>query len=419
MPLLKLEPFSGISGDMFLGALAPLLNAESEIQELPHRLGLHNVAVHFEDVIRSSLRCRRAVVSVEGHAPEAHHHDDHHHDHDHHHHDHDHHDHDHHHDHAHRAYRDIVHLIEHAELPAGVKARALHMFRLLGEAEAEMHGIPLEKVYFHEVGGEDAIVDIVGAALLLDKLNPAQVFCTPVCTGSGFVKTAHGRLPIPAPATQRLLEGMPSFPGSVAKEMCTPTGAVILAALQPVFEIPVLISLRSGFGAGSRDLHEQPNALRASLCSPATQSETISLLQTNLDTCDGEMLGADFLGDLLEQGALDAWISPILMKKGRPAQQLEILCTPARADPLSTFVLQQLPTLGVRRFDGNRRVLERRESFVDTVFGVIAVKVHQLPDGSERILPEYEACRRAALRHGVSLAQVRNVAAEALCHRPG
>ncbi len=176
MTQLKLEPYSGISGDMFLGALAPLLNAEADITALPARLGLDKVTVAFEDVIRSTIRCRKASVRVDGHAPEAHGHG---------------HPHTHDHGHAHRAYRDIVHLIQHADLPDSVKALALAMFRDLGEAEADMHGIPLEEVHFHEVGGEDAIVDIVGAALLIDKLSPDAVYSTPVCVGSGFVKTAN------------------------------------------------------------------------------------------------------------------------------------------------------------------------------------------------------------------------------------
>jgi len=261
MTNLKIELYSGISGDMFLGALAPLLNAENDITDLPQVLGLHHVEVRFEDVIRSTIRCRKATVTVRGHAPEEepHHHHDHEHHHHHHHHDHDHehhhHDHEHHH-HEHRAYVDIVKQIEASPLTPGTKQRALEMFRLLGEAEAEMHGTSLDQVHFHEVGGEDALIDIVGAALLLDKLKPSAIYATPVCTGSGTVKTAHGRLPVPAPATQRLLEGMPTYPGPVAKEMTTPTGAVILKALNPVFEQPPLKVLKTGLGAGTRDLHE-------------------------------------------------------------------------------------------------------------------------------------------------------------------
>ncbi|MCC5845517.1 MAG: nickel pincer cofactor biosynthesis protein LarC [Verrucomicrobia bacterium] len=424
MPQLKLEPYSGISGDMFLGALAPLLNAESDITTLPARLGLDKVTVSFEDVIRSTIRCRKATVTIDGHAPEAHGHDHGHghenghtHGHEHgHSHDHDHehehghgheHEHTHDHGHAHRAYRDIVHLIQHADLPNSVKTLALAMFKDLGEAEADMHGIPLEEVHFHEVGGEDAIVDIVGAALLIDKLSADAVYSTPVCTGSGFVKTAHGRLPVPAPATQRLLQGMPTFPGPVAKEMTTPTGAVILKALSPSFDIPVLTVTATAMGAGTRDL-DQPNALRLSLCdSTASDRQPVTLLQTNLDNVTPEDLGADLLGDLLDLGALDAWLSPILMKKGRPAHMLEVLCEPARADELTRHLLLRLPTLGIRRLDMTRTILSREEIQTNTQHGPLRLKRHHLPDGTTRDLPEYESLRDLAQSSGQSTASLR------------
>jgi uncharacterized protein (TIGR00299 family) protein len=417
MPTLKLEPFSGISGDMFLGALAPLLNAEADLETLPNTLGLENVTVRFEDVIRSTIRCRKAHIILEGqdHPHEHHHHhhghDHHHHDHDHHHHDHGHshhnHTHTHDHGHTHRAYRDIVQLIRHADLSDSVKTLALAMFKDLGEAEADMHGIPLEDVHFHEVGGEDAIVDIVGAALLIDKLSPSSVYCTPVCVGSGFVKTAHGRLPVPAPATQRLLQGMPTFPGPVEKEMTTPTGAVILKALNPTFEIPVLTVSATGMGAGTREL-DQPNALRVSLCEASHKNtETVTLLQTNLDNVSPEDLGADLLSDILNLGALDAWLTPILMKKGRPAQMLEVLCAPEEADRITKELLFRLPTLGIRRLNAARTVLKRETIERETPHGTLQVKRHHLPDGTTRDLPEYESLRTLADQKGRSTASLR------------
>jgi len=412
MAILKLEPFSGISGDMFLGALAPLLDAEDQITSLPDKLHLHGVEVRFDDVIRSTIQCRKATVSVNGvpDLPTDHDHHHHpHHGHTHGHHDHEHgHDHAHGHDHIHRAYTDIVHLIQHAHLTEGAKALALEMFRILGEAEAEMHGMALEEVHFHEVGAEDSIIDLVGAAVLIDLLQPEQVFCTPVCVGHGYVKTAHGRLPVPAPATQRILEGVPTLPGPVEKEMTTPTGAVILSVLNPSFTLPVLTVQSSGMGAGTRDL-EQPNALRASICTSAEPEgrESITLLQTNLDHVSGEDLGSDLLQDLLNQGALDAWTTPILMKKGRPAHKLEVLCRSTLADALSSWILASLPTLGVRRFEGSRLVLERSQKTVTTPYGPIELKVHHLPDGSERMIPEYESIRAAAAAHGVSVQTVR------------
>ena len=402
---LHLEPFSGISGDMFLGALAPLLNAEEELIALPELLGLPEVEVRFENVVRSTLQCRHAVVTFKGDAPEeqpsahGHHHHHHHHGHDH----------DHAHDHTHRAYRDIVELLNASPLPKEVLERALDLFLHLAEAEAAMHGTSVEEVHFHEVGGEDAIVDLVGAAWLLDKLNPETVTSTPVCVGSGFANTAHGRLPVPAPATQRLLEGMPTFAGPIEMEMTTPTGAAILRHLNPDFSSDARITTATGLGAGSKDPHSQPNALRVSLVSSGqTEGEAITLLQTNLDQLSGEELGADLIGDLLDQGARDAWLTPITMKKGRPAQMLEVLCFPADASRLSTWILQNLTTLGVRRFDGSRTILKRSIETVSTPYGDIEVKVHHMPDGSIRRIPEYESCHKASQEHGVSLTSVRD-----------
>lgn len=418
MSILKLEPYSGISGDMFLGALARLLDAEDTIIALPALLGLDRAAVEFTDVVRSTIRCRKATVTVDGHAPEA---QDASHGHEHGHghgHEHTHdqdpaHDHPHTHSHAHthRAYRDIVHLIEHAELPEGAKSLALEMFRLLGEAESHMHGIPLQDVHFHEVGGEDSIIDLVGAALLIDRLQPERVVSTPVCVGSGFVRTAHGRLPVPAPATQRLLEGLPTFPGPIEKEMTTPSGATILAVLKPEFTSPTLVARRTALGAGSRDL-DQPNALRTSLCDcaepPASAPrEPVALLQTNLDNAAPEDLGADFLADLLDAGALDAWITPVIMKKGRPGHKLEVLCAPTDADRLSSRILTRLPTLGVRRFKGDRHILERSSHTLDTEYGPVAIKRHHLPDGNTRDLPEYESCLALAREHGLAVDTIR------------
>jgi uncharacterized protein (TIGR00299 family) protein len=404
MTSLKLEPYSGISGDMFIGALAPLLGAESLITALPGKLGLNGVEVTFTDVIRSTISCRKMNVELHGHEPEAHVHHAHHHP---------------HHDHDHRAYVEIVHMIDHADLPAGAKALAQDMFRRLGEAEAEMHGISLEKVHFHEVGAEDSIIDLVGAAVLIDRLQPQAVFCSPICVGHGFVNTAHGKLPIPAPATQHLLQGMPTFPGEVDKEMTTPSGATILAALQPIFSLPTLIHDATSLGAGSRDL-AQPNALRASLCHTVQASsapDEICLLQTNLDNTSAEDLGADTLSDLLDAGALDAWLTPIVMKKGRPAHKLEVLCTTENRDRLSHYLLQSLPTLGVRIFSGCRSKLNRSTTSVETPFGTVDIKVHVLPDGTERGIPEYESCREKAAMHHQSVQTVREAAMQAFARR--
>jgi uncharacterized protein (DUF111 family) len=202
---------------------------------------------------------------------------------------------------------------------------------------------------------------------------------------------------------------MPTFPGPIDMEMTTPTGAVILRHLNPSFEVPVLVSTATGLGAGTRDPHTQPNALRLSLCAPQQiEGEDVTLLQTNLDNLSGEDLGADALQDLLEAGALDAWVTPVLMKKGRPGQILEVLCSPEQRDALSSRILATFPTLGVRWFEGGRHILKRSSEIVATDYGDIEMKVHHLPDGSLRRFPEYESLRKAAMEHGVSVQTVRN-----------
>lgn len=400
--ILYIEPDSGISGDMFLGALAPLLGLEDALRALPSKLGLAGVCVDFDDVVRSTIRCRKAIVHVPDHhhGQDSSHAQDHRHSHSH--------THTHDHGHAHRHYSDIKQLISNSDLSSGTKEIAQAIFRLLAEAEATMHGTEIDEVHFHEVGAEDSIVDVVGAALLLDALQPSKVYCKPVVVGSGFVKTAHGRLAVPAPATQFLLQGLPTRPGPIEKEMTTPTGAAILRYLQPDVSIPVLTVTSSGLGAGSRDLPSQPNALRISLCEEQSPTgESVQLLQTNLDTASGEVLGADLLTELLEQGALDAWLTPILMKKGRPAHKLEVLCaSEADANALSAHILRALPTLGVRRFNGSRMILERSASDVTTPFGKVQVKIHHLPDGSRRVVPEYESAKALARHHKIPVQQI-------------
>lgn len=420
MTILKLDPTSGISGDMFLGALAPLLEAEDEIIALPKRLGLKNVHVEFEDVIRSTIQCRKAHVLV--HEEHGHAHHDHDHGHGHHHHDHEHeHDHEHHHTrthehgHSHRSYKEIVHILtDHADLPEDVRELSLTMFRFLGEAEAAMHGTELDKVHFHEVGGEDAMVDIVGAAWLICKAKIEKTVCSSVCVGSGTVKTAHGQLPVPAPATAALLQGFPTHAGPIAMEMTTPTGAVILKALAPKFDDPSLIVHATGLGAGTRDIASQPNALRVSLAelhrTTDSSTESVILLQSNIDNVTPELLGSDLLESILEAGALDAWITPIVMKKGRPAHKLEVLCSHETADTLSVLILEKLPTLGVRRFHGERMILERRQDSVDTEYGRIHIKVHILPGGKERGIAEFSDCMDAAKSAGVSIREVKQAA---------
>jgi len=323
--ILKIEPYSGIAGDMFIAAGATLAGVEDQIVALPAWLGLEGVTVEFTDVMKCSIGCRKMTVhdpnADEPASPEkfAKHNHGHSHDHGHSH------SHDHGHGHAHAHshgegdgsgaihHRSLTHIrgmIDASLLEPEVKTLAKRIFQIVGEAESAVHELPIDQVHFHEVGAVDSIIDIVGAAIVINALKPDKVYCEPICTGHGFVWTDHGRLPVPAPATERILRGLPTYAGETASELVTPTGAAIIAALDPIFERPALVVERSVNGAGTKDF-THPNAVRLSLCSAVTTEaavgsavgagslavgaaaaavsapaarNTLLLLQTNIDT---------------------------------------------------------------------------------------------------------------------------------------
>jgi uncharacterized protein (TIGR00299 family) protein len=269
-------------------------------------------------------------------------------------------------------------------------------------------------VHFHEVGAIDSIIDIVAAAACLDLINPDQVCCSSICVGSGQVKTAHGILPIPAPATERLLHGMPVFSGEISGEWCTPTGAAIIAHLQPLFQTSdALVVHASAYGAGGKDLKQRPNVLRLRLAQQQTDNTAITILHCNIDDMPSELLGADFCASVIEAGARDICIRPQLMKKGRPGFLVEVLCQPQDSEKLCAHLCQHTSTIGVRIIDGQRYMLERRATTIETEYGVIAAKAVTLPDGNERVLPEYEACAAIAKEAGLPVLTVYKAALQA------
>ncbi len=239
MSILKIEAFSGLSGDMFLGALASLAGAHEELMNLPTMLGLKDVEVRISDVTKAGIACKHIkIIDHNDYGDNGHHH---------------------------RHLKDIEKIIDGGDLNDNAKKIAKDIFRLLGEAEAKVHGVDIEKIHFHEVGAIDSIMDIVGSAVLLDKLQITKTYSTAVCTGFGFVMADHGKMPVPAPATKELLLGMPTYAGDQPGEMVTPTGAAILKYLNPDFDIPVLKELKTGHGPGEKEF-PHPNVLRLSLC---------------------------------------------------------------------------------------------------------------------------------------------------------
>lgn len=321
---------------------------------------------------------------------------------------------DHHHPHPHhhhpgahgRALADIRGLIERADLAEPVKERALQLFSRLGEAEARVHGVPLQQVHFHEVGAVDAIVDLVGAAAAIEFLGCPRVSSSPANLGGGTVMTAHGRLPVPAPATVELLRGVPVY-GSALGEILTPTGAVLLAELVDEFgELPAMAIEASGYGLGKRELDGQPNAVRAlyGTATSATRSE-VEVVECEVDDLSGEGFG--FLMErLLGSGALDVYFTPVQMKKNRPGTLITLLCRRDRLDALVPVLLAESGSLGCRVHSAARYEAEREVVQVATAFGTVGVKRARFGGRTVAEAPEYDDCRRLALAAGVPWREV-------------
>jgi hypothetical protein len=308
-----------------------------------------------------------------------------------------------------RDYFEITSLITQAALPPRVKELSLKMFRLLGEIEARIHGQPLEKVHFHELGALDTILDVVGVALGVDFFGITRVFTSPLPMGWGMITGAHGRLPNPAPATLELLKGLSVYGTDLPGELVTPTGAVILKALDAVPQpCPPLRLEGAGFGAGSRDLPGHPNLLRLYLGQPLTPApglrEKVLVLETHIDDMNPELY-EPLMAGLFAVGALDVALSPIQMKKNRPGVRLTVIAPPAVREGLLERLFTDSTTLGVRLLEVERVAARRWRETIDTPYGPLEVKVMEY-GGHRRLLPEYEACRRLAEEHRLPLIEV-------------
>jgi hypothetical protein len=385
--------FSGVSGDMCLAALVSAGWPREELERLPARLGLEGVAVRVSTTRRGPFVAARVEVSVAGKQP-------------------------------HRHLRHLRAILEGAELDPAVRERAGSVFRRLAEAEAEVHGGTAEQVHFHEVGAADALVDVVGTVEGLRALGVDEVYASALPLGRGAVRSEHGLIPVPAPATTLLLRGAPVELPDVEAELVTPTGAALLTTLVRRWTEPPGFRLeRTGVGAGSRDLKERPNVLRVLLgeCAGAAgvAARRVAVLETALDDENPQVVGA-LLPRLLEHGALDAMVAPTTMKKGRPGLWLVVVAEPDRARALAETVLAETTTLGVRLRVEERLELERRAVEVATPFGQVTLKVAALPGAGERAAPEFESVRRAAERSGRPMREVAEAAVRAWRERrPG
>lgn len=310
--------------------------------------------------------------------------------------------------HAHRGLAEIEAIVRRAGLPAQVLDDCLQVYRAIGEVEAQAHGTTLDQVHFHEVGAEDTIVDVVCACLGVHLLGIERLYANGIATGSGTVKAAHGILPVPAPATAALLRGIPVRAGTLPGERTTPTGAALLRTLVDHFDTPVAFTADSiGYGAGTRDDATVPNLLRVTLGTQtaATSAPELVELQCQLDTATGEQIGW-LLDEALQRGAVDAFASPVTMKKGRPGVLLTVLCDDARAPVLEALLLEESSTLGVRRHRVQRTVLERWSEVRDGAFGPVRWKIARLPSGAVVARPEDDELRRLCRERSLGRAEV-------------
>ncbi len=415
MRIAYLECFSGISGDMFLGALIDAGVGPQLLEDAVRALNL-GARLEISKVVKNGISATKVDVWVgdEKEPPaEAGSHDQPHDDGDDQGHDHSH---KHHHSHSHshehcRSLGEIRKVISGAKLSQSAKQRALVMFQVLGEAEAKVHNSTVEKIHFHEVGTVDAIVDIVCSAVASEALAIDEWVCSPVNVGSGTVKCAHGVLPVPPPAVLELLKDVPVYSSGIEKELTTPTGAAIVKTLVSRFGgIPACKITAAGYGAGTRDLPGQANVLRVTIgeiidTSAALTPEFVAVLEANLDDLNPQVFGY-VMDRLFEAGALDVFGTPVQMKKGRPGIVLTVLARPEDSQKLSKIIFAETSTLGIRMREERREVLTRRSVSVNTSWGEIRMKVANLNGSVTNYAPEYDDCRRIAAEHGVPLKTV-------------
>lgn len=427
MRIAYLECFSGISGDMFLGALVdagvPLelftrtvaalkLDARLEVSRV-ERSGIS--ATKLDVIVAGEKELpREEFWAKQGHSHEHEHSHEHNHSHGHPHgHEHEHsHSHGHGEKHAHRGLKEIREIIGHAEISPTARETAIRIFEVLGAAEAKIHNTDIEEIHFHEVGAVDAIVDITCAAVGAEALGVDAILCSPLNVGGGVVKCAHGTFPIPAPATLEILRNAPVYSGEIQKELVTPTGAAVVTVLASRYgSFPRMKPEKTAYGAGSRDLEGFPNVLRLTIGETLEQhptlfpEEAITILEANVDDMTPQLFGY-VMERALQEGALDAFATPVQMKKSRPGLMLSVLCRPEDADRLKRLIFAETTTLGVRIREERRAVLARRHLTIPTRWGDVRMKVANLNGSVSNYAPEYEDCRRIAEEQHVPLKAV-------------
>ena len=385
MKIAYFDCIAGASGDMILGALLDAGLPEATLRERLAALRLDGFDLRCQRVVKNGFSAIKVDVLVAGDVPARH-------------------------------LPEIEAIVLGSDLLPTIKERAAGIFRRLGEVEAGIHGTTMDQVHLHELGGVDTIVDVVGALAGLDALGVEAVYASPLPLGRGFVRGAHGQIPLPAPATLALLKGVPVVGTDLDVELVTPTGAALLSSLAVAFgPIPAMTLTAVGYGAGGRDL-SIPNVLRLLLGDQAAPNtaitETLAVLETNIDNLNPEIY--DYvMARLFKAGALDVFLSPIQMKKNRPATLLRVLCRPGDTDALTAILFAETSTLGVRRQMVTRHCLARSSHTVETPYGPVRIKIATWGEGQAKAAPEYDDCRRLAESSGVPLREVYRAAERA------
>lgn len=379
MKIAYLDCFSGISGDMMLGALVdaglPLEVLQTELSKL--KLGGYELSA--EKTQRHAISATKVNVTLTQDQPTRHLHD-------------------------------IVTIIEESGLSDTTKSKTNKIFKRLAEAEAKVHDSSPEKVHFHEVGMTDAIVDVVGAVIGLEHLGVQEIYASPLRIGTGFVKSQHGTLPVPAPATAELIQNIPTHRTRIESELVTPTGAAIITILAHSFhDLPLFTSEAVGYGAGSRELQEIPNLLRIEIGTRqvSLEEDQSVVIETNIDDMNPEIY-SHLVEKLLAEGAQDVYLSQVIMKKSRPGIMLSVLVEPAQVNRMSILILQETTTLGLRIYTVKRLKAKRKTTHITTEYGPIQVKVAEI-NGQRRVTPEFDDCRRIAIEKNIPILKVYDI----------
>ena len=374
MRVALLEPFAGVAGDMFVGACLHAGASLKGLREALAGLPLEGFSVSARKVVRCGVTARKFTVRHKEHHP-------------------------------HRTWRTIRALLKKAKLAKAVRDRATEAFRLLAEAEARVHGVPVDSIHFHEVGAVDAVCDIVGAAFCIEDLGVEALHTRPLPLSTGFVEAAHGRIPVPAPATMELLQGLPVVDSGLKGELVTPTGAALVKAWASPAPAPPFTADALGYGAGDRDPEGYPNVCRLVVGETTGASGGLSELVCDVDDATPQVLG-HLLARLLEAGARDATLQAVSMKKDRPGTRVTALARAETVPALEAVLFREGTTLGVRRRAVERTELPRRIVRVKTDYGAVRVKVGTLGGEVVHVAPEYEDCRARAAEAGVPLREV-------------